>query len=279
MTETKICAITGCSAGIEKATAIEMARLDYGIIMLARDSDKSRAALEEIKAASGSGDVKLFYVDLASMESVRRVAGRIANEYQWIDVLINNAGVFKRKREVSPDGIEMTLAVNYLAPFLLTNLLLPLMEGCLEGRIVNLTSELYKKGHADLEGGPSGGRFNGNKAYSDSKLLLVAFTQEMSRRLAGCNMTVNCVHPGVVGTDVFREYPKWSAKMLNRLISKPEDAAEYVVNLATASELNGVSGRYFSESKMELSTGKALSHELSEQLWAQSELMSGLGET
>jgi len=278
MSEKKICVITGCSAGIGKATAIEMARLDYHVVMLVRDSGKSRAALEEIKAASGNSDVKLFYVDLASLASIRRVAETIASEYSRIDVLINNAGVFKRKREMSADGIEMKLAVNYFAPFLLTNLLLPLIEGSPEGRIVNLTSELYKKGHADLESASSGERFNGNKAYADSKLLLVMFTQEMSRRLVGCDISVNCVHPGVVGTDVFREYPRWFAKLLNRLISKPEDAAKYVVNLATASELKGVGGRYFSKSKMKLSTGKDLSQELLERLWGQSELMTGLGE-
>ena len=278
MTEKKICAITGCSSGIGKSTAIEMATLGYSILMLVRDSDKSRAAFDEIKTAAGSDDVKLSYVDLASQKSIRAAAAKMASEYQRIDVLINNAGVFKRKRAVSPEGIEMTLAVNYFAPFLLTNLLLPLVKGSPDGRIVNLSSELYKKGNINLTGSPSDGRFNGSKAYADSKLLLVMFTRELARRLAGSSILVNCLHPGVVATDVFREYPRWFAKLMNRLISKPEDAAKYVANLAMSSELDGISGKYFSKSKMEPINEKALSSESSKQVWAESEQMTGFVE-
>jgi len=158
----KVCVITGSSAGIGKETAIKMAELGYEVIMLARDCDKSRLALEEIKKRSASNDVRLYYVDLASQQSIRDVVKRIENDVDRIDVLVNNAGVFRRSLQMSPDGFEMTLAVNYLAPFLLTALLLPLLEVAPNSRVVNVTSELYKKGNANLETQTTPRRFNGS---------------------------------------------------------------------------------------------------------------------
>ena len=271
----KVCVITGSSAGIGKATAIQMAELGYEVIMLVRDYDKSRRALAEVKKRSGSDNVSLYYVDLASQQSIRDVVERIKKDLDHIDVLVNNAGVFRRKAERSPDGFEMTLAVNYLAPFLLTTLLLPLLEATPNSRVVNVTSELYRKGVADLDTQADDGRFNGNRAYANSKLLLVMLTRGLAKRLEESGTTVNCVHPGVVATDVFREYPRWFNRLLNRFISNPEDAAAHVVRLASSSALDGVTGKYFSKSEEKPISPNAESQEDLRHVWRRSEVLTG----
>ena len=273
----KVCVITGSSAGIGKATAIKMAALGYEVIMLVRDCDKSRLALEEVKQRSGSDNVRLYYVDLASQQSIRDVVERIKKDLDRIDVLVNNAGVFRRKAERSPDGFEMTLAVNYLAPFLLTTLLLPLLEAPPNSRVVNVTSELYRKGVADLDTRADDGRFNGNQAYANSKLLLVMFTRGLAKGLVESGTTVNCVHPGVVATDVFREYPRWFNRLLNRFISKPEDAAEHVVRLASSGALDGVTGTYFSKSEEKAFNTSAEWEKDRARVWTRSEELTGTG--
>ena len=272
----KVCVITGSSAGIGKATAIKMAELGYEVIMLVRDCVKSRHALEEIKQKSGSDHVVLYYVDLASQQSIRDVVKRIENDFDRINVLVNNAGVFRRRLQKSQDGFEMTLAVNYLAPFLLTTLLLTLLEATPSSRVVNVTSELYRKGAADLDTQADDGRFNGNRAYANSKLLLVMFTRELAKRLEKSGTTVNCVHPGVVATDVFREYPRWFNRLLNRFISKPEDAAVHVVRLASSRALDGVTGKYFSKSEEKATATSAESQEDRERVWERSEELTGI---
>ncbi len=272
----KVCVITGSSAGIGKATAVKMAELGYEVIMFVRDCDKSRLALDEIKQKSGSDNVTLCYVDLSSQQSIREAVKRLKADVDRIDVLVNNAGVFRRRLQKSPDGFEMTLAVNYLAPFLLTSLLLPLLEATPKSRVVNVTSELYKKGNLDLETQINPSHFNGNRAYANSKLLLVMFTQRLSERLSGSGVSVNCVHPGVVATDVFREYPRWFNRLLNRFISKPEDAAEHVVRVASLSALDGVTGKYFSKSEEKSISPNAESQEALGYLWERSEALTGV---
>jgi NAD(P)-dependent dehydrogenase (short-subunit alcohol dehydrogenase family) len=244
----RTCAITGASGGIGKATAIELAKQGYDVIMIVRNGDKSRKALEEIKTKSGSENISIFYADLASFNSIRDVASAIKKQYATIDILINNAGLFTKKHNTSADGFELTLAVNYLAPFLLTNLLLPNINKN-DGRIINLSSEIYKRGTIDKNNLSGFEKYNAEKVYADSKMLINYFTQELARRLADENIVVNCVHPGVVGTDVFREYPKWFNTILNLFISKPEDGAKPVIQLATIPKTEKISGKYFKKMK------------------------------
>lgn len=269
--ENKTCLITGCSGGIGKQVAIQLAKMNFNIIMLVRDSDKSKAAFQEIRTQSNNATVKMFYVDLASQASILNAAEKIKNEYQQIDILINNAGVVKRKFDKTVEGYEMTFAVNYLAPFLLTNALLPLIKNSPHGRIINLTSELYKKGQAIIDKSPSDNKFNGDKAYANSKMLVVLFTKELARRLENNNVTVNCVHPGVIATDAFREYPKWFSKFLNLLISKPEVGANPVVYLATSPDVQNISGTYFNKSKATPTTDIANDIKIAKQIWQETE--------
>ena len=273
--DNKICLITGCNSGIGKVTAIELAKKGYEIIMLVRDSEKSRMAYEEIKNASG-GKITLKYVDLASLDSIKRASEEIASQYERIDVLINNAGLFKRKYEKSVNSFEMTLAVNYFATFALSLLMIPLLEKSKQARIINLTSELYKQGIVNLDTNFAIEKFDGNKAYANSKLLVVYFTRELSKRLVSKNITVNCVHPGVVGTDVFREYPKWFAKFMNLMISKPEEGAKPSIYLASSEDLDDTTGKYFYKSKPKEFDKIANNSELMVKIWAKTEELTGI---
>lgn len=271
----RICLITGCNSGIGKVTAIELAKKGFEIIMLVRDSEKSRMAYEEIKSASG-GKIILKYVDLASLDSIKKISEEIKSEYERIDVLINNAGLFKRKFEKSVDSFEMTIAVNYFATFALSILMIPLLKKSKQSRIINLTSELYKRGMVNLDNDFALEKFDGNKAYANSKLLVVYFTKELSKRLASENITVNCVHPGVVGTDVFREYPKWFAKILNLMISKPTDGAKPSIYLASSEDLGSTTGKYFNKSKPKETDSVVNDSGLSQKIWAKTEELTGI---
>ena len=274
--EKKICLITGCNGGIGKYAAIELAKKNCEIIMLVRDSDKSRVAFEDIKAQSKNNDIKMFYADLSSQESIVNAAKKITKEYSQIDVLINNAGVLKRNREITTEGFEMTLAVNYFAPFLLTNLLLPLLEKSPQGRIINVSSELYKKGKAKISKLSTEGEFDGHEEYANSKLLIVIFTKELARQLRDKNITVNCLHPGVVGTDIFREYPKWLNASVNFFISKPAVGAEPIVHLATSAEVSKISGQYFYKNKSTPTMGIVNDDNISEQIWNDSNSITNI---
>lgn len=272
----KTCLITGSSSGIGKETAIELSRKGFRVIMLCRDSEKSRKAWEEVKELVGDNDVDLVYANLSSLDSIRKAADEIANKYNVIDVLINNAGVFKRKLSMSDDGIEMNLAVNFLAPFLLTNLLLPLLKKSDSARIINLTSELYKDGKVDFEKDVTTKKYNGNKVYADSKLLIVLFTYQLAKILKDENITVNCVHPGVVQTDVFREFPKWVNWMLGLFISKPEDGAKPSIYLASSDEVKNISGKYFSKMKVKVTTEVTHDENVRQYVWDYASKLTGL---
>lgn len=271
----RTCAITGANGGIGKATAIEMAKQGYEVILIVRDTDKSRKAFEEIKTKSGSDSISMFYADLASFISIRNAANEIKKQYSTIDILINNAGLITKKQTISVDGFELTLAVNYLAPFLLTNLLLPNINKK-GGRIINLSSEIYKRGTIDENKLSNFEKYNAEKVYADSKMLINYFTNELAKRLADENIVVNCVHPGVVGTDVFREYPKWFNNILNLFISKPSDGAKPVVELATIPEPEKISGKYFMKMKETPMIEVLNDKNLSQLIWEKSMQLTNL---
>lgn len=266
----KICLITGCNTGIGKETAIELAKNGFKVLMVVRESEKSKNAFEEIKSKSGNNNVELFFADLSLQSSIRNVVNEIKKNHKVIDVLINNAGVIKRKEETTTDGIELTLAVNYFGTFLLSNLLLPLIEKSKSGRIINVSSELYKKGKIDVNNLTSSKKFNGNKVYSNSKLLVAFFTKELSKRLNDKNITVNCVHPGVVGSDVFREYPKIVNKILNIFTSSTKDGARPSIYLATSDEVENITGKYFYKIKVKPFIKLLSDDTLSKKIWDES---------
>jgi NAD(P)-dependent dehydrogenase (short-subunit alcohol dehydrogenase family) len=271
MSNQKIALITGCNTGIGKITAIELAKEGYEIAMLVRDSEKSRAAREEIKAASGSDRVQLFYVDLASLASIRQAAEQVKQQFSKIDLLINNAGILKKKKVPSTDGFELSIAVNYLAPFYLTQLLLPLVKKAESARIINLSSEMYKRGKVLIDQQFESEPFDGIQAYADAKLLLVYFTKSLAKRLADHSITINALHPGVVNTDVFREYPKWLSGLVGLFITSPQKGAQPTLYLATSEEVKDITGAYFNKQQRAETIPKANDEELGEKIWAKTE--------
>lgn len=272
----KTCLITGSNSGIGKATAIEMAQLGYNILMLCRDSEKSRNAHAEIEAVSNNSKVDLVYVDFVSLKSIKNAASEITQKCASIDVLINNAGVVKRKLTISEDSLEMNLAVNFLAPFYLTNLLLPLLKQSDSARIINVTSELYKSGKIDMENDYSKTKYQGNKVYANAKLWVVLFTYQLAEMLEEEKITVNAVHPGVIQTDAFRDYPTWYNKMLGMFLSKPEEGAKPLVYLATSDEVRDLSGKYFSKSKLRETTKITQDNEQWKAVWNRACELTGL---
>jgi len=271
MDEQRTCVITGAAGGIGRATATQMASRGFRVFAIVRNSDTSRAAVADIGRAVPDADVRPFFADLSSLHDVRAVAAAIAASTDRIDVLINNAGVYKRQRQDSVDGYEMTFAVNYLAPFLLTTELLPRLGTTPDSRIVNVTSALYRKGSADGPLPPPTDGFSGKSAYATSKRLLVQFTMALASRMESDGGTANCVHPGVVATDVFRDYPRLVAKSLNRFLSSPADGAQPVLHLATSSDLAGVTGAYFEEMTRKDVSPRDRDPALLDRLWGTSE--------
>jgi NAD(P)-dependent dehydrogenase (short-subunit alcohol dehydrogenase family) len=272
----KTCLVTGANSGIGKVTALELARRGAHVVMVCRDRARGEAALAEIKQASGNERVELMLCDLSSQADIRRFADEFKATHNRLDVLINNAGLYLRKRDTTVAGIEMTFAVNHLAYFLLTNLLLDRLKRSAPARIVNVSSDAHKHGHIhfdDLQGEKS---YSGVKAYCHSKLANVLFTRELARRLAGTRVTVNCLHPGAVATSIFRALPKPIEGIIKLLTISPEKGAQTSVYLASSPDVEGVSGKYFVRSAEARASAEAQDDEVAARLWAESARLTGL---
>lgn len=223
-----------------KAAAAEFVRRGHAVTVVVRDSNASREACREI-AAAGGGTVQAVYADLSSLRSVRDAASEIARLVPKIHVLINNAGVFRRTESLTVDGHETTLAVNYLAPFLLTTALLPNLTAG-RARVVNVSSAMYTRGRPSVLPDHRRKRFS-SAAYADSKCMLNCFTRELAQRHP--ELCVLALHPCVGATSIFRDYPRIVTGLLGRLFAPAEECGDNLVYLATASELTLMSGEYF----------------------------------
>src|SRR5918997_4814034 len=244
----KICLITGATSGIGKATAMGLANMGASVVMVGRDQGKGEAVMAEIKQKSNNASVDLMLADLSSQEEIRRLADEFKEAYPRLDVLINNAGVFRSKRITTADGIEMTFAVNLLAYFLLTNLLLDVLETSAPSRIVNVASADHSNGTIDFDDLQGENGYKGAKAYSQSKLANVLFTHELARRLQGTGVTANCLHPGVVGTNLGSGVSGafgFVVRALRPLMRNPKKGAETSIYLASSPEVEASSGGYF----------------------------------
>jgi len=241
--------ITGASAGIGKATAISHAKGGATVILLARGTEKSKSAQKEILEASKSGNVFFYPVDLSVFSEIKTASEAIRNRHDTIDILINNAGLFRRSFHANGDGIELMMAVNYLAPFLLTHELAPLLKRSRIAKIINVSSEMYTKGKGCFRNWGESERFNAIHAYADSKVLLNLFTEEISKRLSA-QFTALAVHPGVIGTEVFRDYPKIVSTILNLFLPGPGDGAKTILNLTEKHIDPSLSGSYFYKTEL-----------------------------
>ncbi|QNO13967.1 SDR family oxidoreductase [Alkalicella caledoniensis] len=278
----KVVLITGANSGVGKATATELARMGATIIMACRNKERGEEALKEVRERSNSKKVELMLCDLASLSDIRCFCEKFEEKYQRLDVLINNAGVILPRRQLTKDGFEMQLGVNHFGHFLLTNLLLNLLTNSSHARIINVSSGAHKVGKIQFEDLGLEKRYNLMKAYSRSKLANILFTYELARRLEGTGVTVNCLHPGAVSTNmgVDREtgFGKLIHKILKGFLQTPLEGAATSIYLATSKEVEGVSGKYFYKQKPIESSKSSHDIDLAKRLWNVSEAVVGLKE-
>jgi retinol dehydrogenase-14 len=242
--------ITGATGGIGLEAAVELARRGARMFLVGRDPGRTEAAVAQVKARSGSGEVASFLCDFSSQASIRALAGQVLSKLDRLDVLINNAGGVNKKRELTVDGIEKTFAVNHLGYFLLTNLLLDLIKKGAPARVVTVASIGHRRGTLDFDDlGFERGGYWIMKAYMRSKLANVLFASELARRLAGTGVTSNSLHPGSVATNIWSGAPTWAKPVIQLLwrpfFLTPEQGGAFIVQLAADPQLEGVTGKYF----------------------------------
>jgi retinol dehydrogenase-14 len=272
--------ITGGTGGIGKATAVGLARLGARVAITGRDPARAEAAAADIRAASGNPAVDAYAGDLSAQAEVRRLAATILDAYPRLEVLVNNVGGFWNTRHVTADGLEHTFAVNHLAPFLLTHLLLDRLIASAPARIVTVSSGAQAMGRIDFDD-PQGERsYSGQRAYNQSKLANVMFTYELARRLAGIGVTATVVHPGVVRTAFGAEDPaRWQRVFLplvRPFLRTPDQGARTSIYLASSSEVDGVTGRYFANRKPKTSSRASYDTAAQARLWQISTDLAGL---
>jgi len=280
----KTCLVTGANSGIGKATAQGLAERGARVIMVCRSEERGEAARREIIDATGHEALDLLLADLAVQDAIRALADEVTRRTDRLDVLVNNAGLYQAEREVTPDGIEMTWAVNHLAYFLLTNLLRDLLvdtaEAHGEARVVNVGSEAYTGGTIDLDDpGFERGSYSGMQAYARSKLANLLFTYELARRWKGTGVSATCVHPGVVATrfwDRNSDWLSWAGWLFKWAYKNPEAGARGPLYLATSPEVEGVTGAYFDGTEQVTPQPKAYDEETAQRLWTLSAEMTGL---
>jgi retinol dehydrogenase 12 len=278
----KVCLVTGATAGIGHVTARELARRGATVVIVGRNRQKCEATVAEIQQQTGNSRVEFLLADLSSQADIRRLATAFRQKYGRLDVLINNAGgIFMQRRE-SVDGIELTLAVNHLAYFLLTNLLLDLITSSAPARIINVSSDAHRGMTLDFDDLQSKRNYRGFQAYSKSKLANLLFTFELARRLHGTGVTLNALHPGFVASNIFagNGMVGWCIRRIASVVAlSPEKGASTTIHLATAPEVAGVTGEYFVKQRVERSSPESHDDEASRRLWAISEEMTQLGLT
>lgn len=267
----KVCLITGANRGIGKATSLALARMGATVVMVARDPALGAAACEEIIKTTGNESVELLVADLASIAQVHQLAADFQEHYLQLHVLINNAGLTKHDKILTEDGFETTFAVNHLAPFLLTNLLLDVMKSSAPARIINVNSMMHQWGRIDFDNLHGEQGYNMYLAYNNSKLANMLHTYELAQRLDGSGVTVNAVHPGMVATDFAREYTGFIGFMAQKgwrpFMKSPEKGAATPVYLASSPEVEGITGKYFANSRERKSSRLSYNRELAGRLW------------
>ena len=272
----KVCVITGATSGIGKETAKFIAAKGATVVLPIRDSLKGDILKDEILEQTPGAIIDLMHCNLGSFDSIRNFVKEFRNKYDKLHLLINNAGIWETKRNLSEDGVEMNFAVNHLAPFLLTNLLLDTLKNSAPARIVSVSSEAHRTGKinfADVELEKS---FSSFKSYSQSKLANILFTKKLSQLLKGTGITVNCLHPGVVYTGLFEKMPKIITGLMKPFMLTPAKGAQTSIYLATSPELEKTSGEYFVKKKPKKPASEALRQDIANKLWDISENYVGL---
>jgi retinol dehydrogenase 14 len=273
--------VTGGTGGIGKATAAGLAALGARVAITGRDLARTRAAAAGIVATSGNPAVDAFAADMSSQAEVRRLAREILDTYPRLHVLVNNVGGFWATRRVTADGLEHTLAVNHLAGFLLTNLLLDRLKASAPARIITVSSGTHHRGTINFDDLQGEQDYSAQRAYTQSKLANVMFTYELARRLHGTGVTATTLHPGVVRTGFAAEDPSPMWKIVLPLIrpflKTPQQGAATSIHLASSPDVEGITGKYFANRRPEMSSRSSYDETAAVRLWQTSADLVGLG--
>jgi NAD(P)-dependent dehydrogenase (short-subunit alcohol dehydrogenase family) len=267
----QVCLVTGATSGIGRVTVEALARQGATTILVARDPARGAAAVDRIRQATGNTQVEVLLADLSVQADVRRLAHEVQSRYPRLDVLVNNAGALFSRRTLSADGLEMTWALNHLAYYLLTTLLLDTLKASAPARIVNVSSGAHRHAHLDFDDLQGQQRYGGWRAYAQSKLANVLFTYELARRLDGTGVTTNALHPGFVATNFGRRNRRLTT-VLFRAVQRvaalsPEQGAETLIYLATSPEVEGVTGQYFVKRQAVRSSDASYDVPAAQRLW------------
>ena len=275
----KVCMVTGANAGIGRATALGLAKTGATVVMVCRNRDRGQEALARVQQESGNSSVRLLLADLSSQASIHRLATDFKALYPALHVLINNAGIIPRRRILTDDGLETQFAVNHLAYFLLTGLLLDVLKAGAPARIVNVSSQLHGRAPLDFDDLQSESGYNRTLVYARTKLANVLHTYELARMLEGTGVTANCLHPGVVATNLLADATglprviRFAARVVR---ASPEAGARTSLYLATSPEVEGVTGKYFARERAVPSSEASYDQPASRRLWRISEELTGL---
>ncbi len=267
----KTCLITGGTNGIGKATALELARMGATVVIVGRSAEKTHQVVEEIRLATGNVNVDSLLADLSSQQDVRRLASDFKGKHAHLHVLLNNAGGIFMTRQLSVDGIEMTFALNHLAYFLLTNLLLDTIKASASARIINVSSGAHASGKIEFDNLQGERSFSSTAPYGNSKLANILFTIELAQRLAGTGVTVNALHPGLVSTGLGKDNPGFLMKVIRAVVPfvarSAEKGSETSIYLASSPAVENVSGSYFVDCKVSQPAPQATDRAVASKLW------------
>jgi retinol dehydrogenase-12 len=275
----KLCVVTGATTGIGKETARALACKGAQVVLVVRDEIKARAAVAEIEADSHRGAASYVLCDFASLASIREAAASLLQKHERIDVLVNNAGAINTERKLTKDGFELTFGVNHLGYFLFTNLLLDTLVKSAPARIVNVSSNAHKGVAVDFDDLNSERGYSGFRVYKISKLENVLFTYELARRLEGKNVTVNCLHPGVIASGFGHNNSKVFGVLMSiagAFMINTVEGAKTSVYLASSPDVEGVTGKYFDACKEKRSSPQSQDAEAARRLWDVSAKLVGL---
>jgi len=279
MMQGKTVVITGATSGIGEVAALRLAGMGARIVMVARSKTRGEATLARLKEQAPGLAHKVHYADLALLAEMKRVAAQIAASEPRIDVLINNAGALFSKRQLTPDGFELTFALNHLSYFVVTAGLRERLLASAPARIVNTSSDAHKGARFDIDDLQTAKKYTGIQAYARSKLANILFTHELARRLQRTGLTANALHPGVVATRFGHEsggIVSSLLKLVQYFAISPEKGAATIVYLASSPEVAGVSGEYFYKCKPAVPTGAARDDRLAVELWQKSVELTGV---
>jgi NAD(P)-dependent dehydrogenase (short-subunit alcohol dehydrogenase family) len=277
----KVCVITGGTDGIGKEAAYGLAVQGARLLLHGRDPAKGARAVAELKERSGNSAIEFLQADFSSLADVRRLAAEVQERAPRIDVLVNNAGAIFGKRTLSKDGYEMTFAVNHLAPFLLTHLLIDTLKRSEPSRIVTTSSNAHRGAKLSFDDLQATRKFSPMSAYANSKLANILFTRALAKRLQGAAVTATCLHPGLVRTSLGRNvevarFVKAIVGLVMRFGRTPEKGAETVIYLASSPKVQGASGGYYIDGKLTQPARIGQDDGAAERLWQESERLVGI---